>query len=61
MNDLITGIGLVLAIEGTLYAVAPGGAKSMMRSALETPDGVLRGAGLVALAIGVLVVWFVRG
>lgn len=61
MNELITAIGLVLAIEGTLYAISPGGMKSMMRSALETPDHILRYYGLVVLALGVLIVWFVRG
>jgi uncharacterized protein len=61
MSDLIVALGLVLALEGTLYALAPGGMKSMMRSALETPEQVLRIAGLVALALGVLLVWFVRG
>ncbi|WP_417669859.1 DUF2065 domain-containing protein [Roseibium sp.] len=61
MNDLIVALGLVLALEGTLYALAPGGMKSMMRAALETPDQTLRTAGLVALVLGVLLVWFVRG
>ncbi len=60
MNDLVTALGLVLAIEGTLYAAAPGGLKAMMRQAQETPDNVLRIGGLVALAIGVVLVWLVR-
>jgi len=61
MSDLITAIGLVLALEGTLYALAPGGMKNMMRSALQLPDHVLRYAGLAGLAIGVAIVWLVRG
>ncbi|MEP0233860.1 DUF2065 domain-containing protein [Roseibium sp.] len=61
MNDLIVALGLVLALEGTLYALAPGGMKSMMQSALQTPDQTLRIAGLVALALGVVLVWVVRG
>ncbi|WP_417686116.1 DUF2065 domain-containing protein [Roseibium sp.] len=61
MSDLIVALGLVLALEGTLYALAPGGMKAMMRAALETSDQTMRTAGLVALALGVLLVWFVRG
>jgi uncharacterized protein YjeT (DUF2065 family) len=61
MSDLIVALGLVLALEGTLYALAPGGMKNIMRSALETPDQTLRIAGLVALALGVLIVWMIRG
>ncbi|MTH96732.1 DUF2065 domain-containing protein [Roseibium sp. RKSG952] len=61
MKELILAIGLVLAIEGTLYALVPGGVKKLMQSALETPDSVLRIGGVVALALGVLIVWFVRG
>ncbi|GGB36949.1 hypothetical protein GCM10011316_06330 [Roseibium aquae] len=61
MSDLIVAVGLVLALEGTLYALSPGGMKAMMRSALDLPDHILRYAGLGALAIGVLIVWAIRG
>ncbi len=61
MSDLLVAIGLVLAIEGTLYAVAPQSLKAMMRAVLDLPDAHLRVAGVCALAVGVLVVWFVRG
>lgn len=61
MTELITALGLVLAFEGTLYALSPGAMKTMMRSALETPDHILRYTGLGVLALGVLIVWFVRG
>lgn len=61
MTDLLLAIGLVLAIEGTLYAVAPQSLKAMMRTMLDLPDAHLRVAGIGALAVGVLVVWFVRG
>jgi uncharacterized protein len=61
MNDFLTALGLVLALEGTLYALMPGALKNFMRQALEMPDQVLRFAGLGALILGVLVVWLVRG
>lgn len=61
MNDFLTALGLVLALEGTLYALAPGGMKNMMRTALNMSDQSLRIAGLMGLVLGVLTVWLVRG
>ena len=61
MKDFLTALGLVFAIEGLLYAIAPAALKKMMVAVLGTPDGTLRVAGLAALAIGVGVVWLVRG
>ena len=61
MNDLLTALGLGLVIEGVLYALLPGGMKSIMRSALEASDQSLRTAGLVVAAIGLIIVWIIRG
>ncbi|WP_328590055.1 DUF2065 domain-containing protein [Roseibium marinum] len=57
----MTALGLVLVVEGVLYALAPGGMKAVMRSALETPDQTLRIAGLLAAGVGVFLVWIIRG
>jgi uncharacterized protein YjeT (DUF2065 family) len=61
MSDLIAAVGLVLVIEGIFYAGFPQAAKDFMRRALEFPDGTFRSAGLAALAIGLAIVWLVRG
>ena len=61
MSDLIVALGLVLVIEGTLYAIFPGGLKRMMTMAREIPDQSMRSAGVAAIALGVFVVWLVRG
>ncbi|POF28683.1 hypothetical protein CLV41_11297 [Roseibium marinum] len=61
MSELMTALGLVLVVEGVLYALAPGGMKAVMRSALETPDQTLRIAGLLAAGVGVFLVWIIRG
>ncbi|WP_421984076.1 DUF2065 domain-containing protein [Roseibium sp.] len=61
MNDFVTALGLVLVIEGVLYALMPGGMKSMMRSALETSDQTLRVAGIVVAVLGLIFVWIIRG
>ena len=60
MNDFVAAIGLVMVIEGVLYAGAPPVAKAMMKRTLDMPDHQLRLMGLVALVAGVGVVWFAR-
>ena len=61
MNDFLAALGLVFVIEGMLFAVVPGQAKRAMLSVLETPEGHLRGIGLLAAVVGVLLVWLARG
>ncbi|WP_299473603.1 DUF2065 domain-containing protein [uncultured Roseibium sp.] len=61
MIDFVTALGLVLVIEGVLYALLPGGMKTIMRGALETPDQTLRVTGLVVAALGLIIVWIIRG
>ncbi len=59
--DLVTALALVLVIEGAFYALIPGGMKRAMATLLGVPDGNLRVAGLVAVALGVGIVWLLRG
>ncbi|MEX0345926.1 MAG: DUF2065 domain-containing protein [Rhizobiaceae bacterium] len=61
MADFIAAIGLVLVIEGIFYGGFPRFAKRMAAEASNTPEEFLRIAGLVAIAVGVAVVWMVRG
>jgi uncharacterized protein len=61
MQDLLVALGLVAVIEGLLYAAAPGAMKTMLRQAESLPEQALRTGGLAAMAVGILVVWMVRG
>ena len=61
MWDFIVAIGLVLALEGLLFAAFPGAAKQAMANVLETPDSILRGVGIASALIGIVVIWLVRG
>ncbi|MCH7540190.1 MAG: DUF2065 domain-containing protein [Proteobacteria bacterium] len=61
MSELITALGLVLVIEGALYALFPDGMKRMMALVLNQPAGSLRTAGVVAAGLGVGIVWLLRG
>lgn len=56
----MTAIGLVLVIEGALYALFPGPVRRMFMVALTLPVGKLRLGGLVAAAFGVGLVWLAR-
>jgi uncharacterized protein len=58
--DLLTALGLVLVIEGLLYALVPAKLKAMMQSVQKLSDDQLRIGGVAAMAAGVAVVWLVR-
>ena len=61
MTDLATAFALVLVLEGVLWAVAPDGMKRAAAMALALANGQLRAGGLMAAAIGVILVWLLRG
>ena len=61
MSDFIVALGLFFALEGIVLAAFPNGAKSMMTTVLDTPDGPLRIAGIVSALVGLFIVWLVRG
>ena len=61
MTDLVVGFGLVLVIEGLLWAVMPHIATKLLMAAAQTPESSLRMAGTVAVGLGVFLVWLVRG
>lgn len=61
MIELLSALGLAIALEGALYAAFPGAMRRALQSVSLQPDQALRIGGLVALAIGVVIVWLVRG
>jgi uncharacterized protein YjeT (DUF2065 family) len=61
MTDLAVGLGLVLVIEGLLWALAPSAGVRLLAAAAATPQQALRMSGLAAIALGVGIVWLVRG
>lgn len=60
-RDFLAALGLVLVFEGVLYALAPGALKRMFEAARSIDDGAFRLGGVLAVAIGVAVVWWARG
>ena len=61
MSDFVVTIGLVLVIEGLVFAAFPGAAKRLAASAIESPETSLRVAGIVSAFIGLALVWLARG
>jgi uncharacterized protein len=61
MSDLLVAMGLVMVIEGLLWAVAPQLGLRLLTAAQQMPDQALRAAGAAAVAAGVVLVWLVRG
>ena len=61
MSDFIVAIGLVMVIEGLLWAAAPQLGLKLLAAAAHMPEHALRGAGAAAIAAGFVLVWLVRG
>lgn len=60
MTDLAAALGLVLVIEGVLYALFPGAMQRMMHMALAAPPATLRRIGLAGAFLGFAVVWLAK-
>ena len=61
MSDFMVAIGLVLVIEGLLWAAFPRAGIKLLEAAAATTEQSLRAIGAVAVAAGVLIVWLIRG
>ena len=60
LERVLTALGLVLVIEGLLYALVPAQLKAMMQSVGRLSDDQLRIAGVAAMTTGVVAVWLVH-
>lgn len=60
MSDLWAALGLVLVLEGALYALFPQQMIAMLKRLPEVPPAVLRLIGLAGIGAGWLIVWLVR-
>lgn len=61
MQDLTMALALVLVIEGALWTLFPSGMRRAAALALAMDENTLRRYGLITAALGVGVVWLVRG
>ncbi len=59
--DLVAALGLALAIEGVLMAVAPGIVRQGALSLAAMRSSGIRASGVAAAGAGLALVWLVRG
>jgi len=60
LTAIFTAIGLILVLEGVLYALFPEGMQRMMAQMLTLPPASLRRAGLIFAVAGCVIVWVVK-
>ncbi|MFM7336254.1 MAG: DUF2065 domain-containing protein [Tabrizicola sp.] len=60
MTTILLALGLVLAIEGLVLALAPRRIEDALRLLGSLPIDQRRMIGLGALALGVLIVWLAK-
>ncbi len=61
MTDLLTGLALVLVIEGLFLTLFPHRLRQIVMMLEQVPPETLRLGGLVAAILGVGAVWLIRG
>ena len=57
MKELVVAVGLLLFIEGMLYALFPSKMKNMLKSIEKMSSNQLRIGGLIFAVIGFIIVW----
>jgi uncharacterized protein len=60
MRELIIAIGLLLFIEGILYALFPSKMKNMLKTIEKQSIKQLRVGGLFFAVIGFVIVWYIK-
>ena len=60
MRELVIAIGLLLFIEGMLYALFPSKMKNMLKIIEKFPVSQLRISGLLFALIGFVIVWYFK-
>ena len=60
MKELVIAIGLLLFIEGMLYALFPSKMKNMLKIVEKLPVSQLRISGLLFALIGFVIVWYFK-
>jgi uncharacterized protein YjeT (DUF2065 family) len=57
MGILLLALGLVLVLEGLVYALAPSLLERLLEALRQLPEGALRQMGALAVVTGLICVW----
>jgi len=60
MTEALYALGLVLIVEGLVYVLAPHVIEDLLRLLRDMPADARRLTGLIALTIGLALVWYAR-
>ena len=60
MKELVIAIGLLLFIEGMLYALFPSKMKNMLKVIEKMQINQLRTGGFIFALIGFVIIWYVK-
>ena len=55
--DFLIGVGILFVLEGLLFAASPAWMRRAMKSALATPDNILRVVGIGSAVAGLILIW----
>lgn len=58
--DFLVGVGVMLVLEGLIFAGGPEAMRRAMASAQSASDQFLRGVGLASAIVGLLLIWLIR-
>jgi uncharacterized protein YjeT (DUF2065 family) len=58
--DFLIGVGILFVLEGIMFAASPAWMRRAMKSAMATPDHILRAVGIGSAVAGLILVWLVR-
>ncbi len=60
MATILLALGLVLCVEGLVFALAPSRLEDLLDALRQIPVDARRMIGLAALAIGVTLIWIAK-
>lgn len=60
LSFALVGFGLILIVEGLIYAIFPEGMKKLLTRMIDMPVSALRSGGLVAAVIGLALLWAMK-
>ena len=60
LSFALIGFGLILIVEGLIYAIFHEGMKKLLTRMIDMPVSALRSGGLVAAVIGLALLWAMK-
>ena len=58
--DFLIGLAILFVIEGLMFAASPTWMRRAMKSAMATPDNILRVVGIGSAVVGLILIWVIR-